>query len=334
MEIGFLFVCVVVFVAWLYDFYNGANDSANAIATTVSTRVLTPTQALLLAAVLNGAGAFITTRVAKTIGKGIVDPQFLGGIILISALLGAVFWVALSTKIGMPVSVTHALVGGIIGAVFIPYGLGVVKFGGMQKIIAGMIFSPILGLIIGGLFLTFLYYVFQNARPTTTQRNFGKAQLASASFMALSHGMNDTQNAMGIITVALFTTGFISEFEVPIWVILGSAFFMGLGTYIGGWRVIKTVGMKLARLKPVHGFAAETTAGAVISGASFLGIPISTTHAITSAIAGVSAAHRPHGVRWYIARQIILAWIFTIPGAALSAALVYYLLNLFTKFIS
>lgn len=327
MEAGLFPVVVIVVIAWLYDFYNGANDSANAIATTVSTRVLTPTQALLLAAFLNGAGAFITTRVAKTIGKGIVDPELLGGIVLVSALLGAVAWVAFSTQVGMPVSVTHSLVGGIVGAVYIPHGLGVLKVAGFRKIIGGMIFSPVLGFIFAGLLLVFLFYVSQAMRPAVAQKRYGRAQIASASFMALTHGMNDTQNAMGMITVALFTSGYISEFEVPLWVIFGSGLFMGLGTYVGGWRVIRTVGMRIAKLRPVHGFAAETAAGGVIAGASYLGIPISTTHAITSSVVGVGAVERVHGVRWQVVRDIVLAWIFTIPGSAVSAALVYLALD-------
>ncbi len=327
MEAGLLWVIIIIVIAWLYDFYNGANDAANAIATTVSTRVLSPRQALLLAAVLNAAGALITTRVAKTIGKGIVDPKLLAGAVLISALLGAVAWVAFSTRIGMPVSVTHSLVGGILGAVYLPHGLGVVKVAGFSKILAGMIFSPILGFIFAGVFLLFLYYISQRANPTLAQKRYGWAQIGSASFMALTHGMNDTQNAMGIITVALFAGGFIHEFEVPLWVILGSGLFMGIGTYVGGWRVIRTVGMRIARLRPVHGFAAETAAGSVIAGASALGIPISTTHAITSSVVGVGAAERVQGVRWHVAREIVLAWIFTIPGSALSAALIYLMVT-------
>lgn len=329
MEAGIIFVGLIIVLAWLYDFYNGANDAANAIATTVSTRILTPTQALFLAAILNGAGAFITTRVAKTIGKGIVEPEFLSGIVLIAALLGAIVWAAVSTRIGMPVSITHSLVGGIVGAVFIPYGFSVVKLAGMKKIIFGMIFSPVLGFIIAGFLLIILYHISRNARPAKAQRGYGKAQLLSASWMALSHGMNDTQNAMGMITVALFTTGYISEFEVPFWVILGSGLFMGIGTYMGGRRVIKTVGMRLVRLRPVHGFAAETAAGGVIAGATFFGIPISTTHAITSAIIGVGAVERTHGVRWKIVQSIILAWIFTIPGAAFSSVIIYLILHSF-----
>jgi len=327
MEGSLLFVGLIVVIAWVYDFYNGANDCANAIATTVSTRVLTPTQAVLLAAILNGVGAFITTRVAKTIGRGIVDPELLGGMVLVSALLGAIVWVAVSTRIGMPVSVTHSLVGGIVGAVFIPHGLGVVMIGGFGRIMAGMVFSPVLGFIIAGAFLMALFYFSQRAHPASAQRRYGRAQILSASWMAVTHGMNDTQNAMGVITVALFTSGFIQEFEVPMWVIFGSGLFMGIGTYVGGWRVIKTVGMRIARLRPVHGFAAETAAGGVIAWASYLGIPISTTHAITSAVVGVGTADRRHGVRWHVARDIVLAWIFTIPGSALTAGLIYLLLN-------
>lgn len=327
MESGFLFIIAITAIAWFYDFYNGANDSANAVATTISTRVLTPVHALLFTAILNGAGALITTRVAKTIGKGIVDPEFLGGIVIVSALLGAIFWVGVSTRFGMPVSVTHSLVGGIIGAVLVPYGLGVVKFAGMKKIILGMVFSPVLGFIIAGLFLLFLYYISRGASPAIAQQRYGRLQILSASWMALTHGMNDTQNAMGIITVALFTTGYISEFEVPFWVILGSGFFMGLGTYIGGWRVIRTVGMRIVRLRPIHGFAAETAGGAVIAGASFLGIPISTTHASTGAIVGVGAVERPRRVRWNVARDIVYAWILTIPGAAIFAVVMYLVLS-------
>lgn len=328
MESAFLFLIVIIVLAWLYDFYNGANDSANAIATIVSTRVLTPVQALLFAGVLNGAGAFVSTRVAKTIGKGIVDPSLLGGIILVSAISGAIIWVAFSTRMGMPVSVTHSIVGGIIGAVWIPHGLSIVKLAGIKKILLGMIFSPIFGFLIAGVFLVFLYALSKNFRPSSAQKGYGRLQILSSGFMAFSHGTNDTQNAMGIITIALFTGGFIQTFEVPFWVIAGSGLFMALGTYFGGRRVIKTLGNKVVRLKPVHGFAAETAATGVISAASYLGIPISTTHAITGSIVGVGAAERTRAVRWNVAKQIAQAWIFTIPGAMLSAALVYGFLQI------
>ncbi|PJE50769.1 MAG: anion permease [Candidatus Yanofskybacteria bacterium CG10_big_fil_rev_8_21_14_0_10_36_16] len=323
-----LLIIFIVAIAWIYDFYNGANDAANAIATTVSTRTLSPTKALLLSASLNTAGAFVTTRVAKTIGKGIVDPQLLTGDILISALLGAIVWVALSTKTGMPVSVTHAIVGGIIGAVFLPYGLGAIKTEGITKIIKGIIFSPILGFIVAGILLVMIHRIRWKSHPGKIQRNFGKAQIISASWMSLAHGMNDTQNAMGIITAALFAGGFISKFEVPMWVIIGSGLFMGIGTYAGGKHVIKTVGMKLSKLKPVHGFVSETAAGGVIAGASYLGIPISTTHAITSSIMGASTAQRVKSVRWNIAKDIAMAWILTIPGSAIAALIIYTLINL------
>lgn len=327
MDAALLFLIFIVIIAWLYDFYNGANDAANAIATTVSTRILTPVQALLLATVLNTAGAFVTTRVAKTIGKGIVEPSLLAGGVLVAALIGAILWVALSTRWGIPVSVTHALVGGIVGAVAPLYGLGVIQIAGMKKILAGMVFSPVLGFIGGVLLLAFLFRVSLKARPKRAQWFYGRAQLLSASFMALSHGTNDTQNAMGIITVALFTGGFISEFEVPFWVILGSGIFMGIGTYAGGKKVIKTVGMRIAKLKPLHGFSAETAASGVIMGTSWLGIPISTTHAITSSVLGVGTGERLNGVRWDVMRQIVFAWIFTIPGSALCAAILSLLFS-------
>ncbi|MEK7557509.1 MAG: inorganic phosphate transporter [Patescibacteria group bacterium] len=325
----FLYVSVVVVIAWLYDYYNGANDAANAIATTVSTRVLSPGKALALAALLNGAGAFVSTRVAKTIGKGIVDPELLGGVVLIAALIGAVVWVALSTRMGLPVSVTHALVGGIIGAVAIPHHFGVLKVAGLSKILLGIVLSPLLGLLGAALLLILLYALSLRSTAASVQRRYSVLQLVSAAWMALSHGMNDTQNAMAMITVALYTTGAIQEFEVPWWVLVGSGLFMALGTYAGGWRVIKTLGMRIAKIRPIHGFAAETAAGGVIMAATFLGIPISTTHAITGAVLGVSVAERPRAVRWYVTRDIVLAWIFTIPGSAILAGVVYALLRLF-----
>ncbi len=328
MALGLSGLVIIVIVAWLYDFYNGANDAANAIATTVSTRVLSPTKALLLAAALNTAGAFITTRVAKTIGKGIVDPQFFNSTILIAALLGAVLWVAISTKVGMPVSVTHALVGGIIGSVIIPHGLSVIKIEGISKIIKGIVFSPIAGFLVAAVLLVIIYWMPWRGHSSKIQRGFGKLQLLSASFMALTHGMNDTQNAMGVITAALLAGGFIAEFEVPFWVVLGSGFFMGVGTYFGGKRVIKTVGMKLVKLRSVHGFAAETGSGIVIAGATYLGIPISTTHAITGAIMGAGTIERFNGVRWGLVKNIIWTWILTIPGSVLAAMAVYVLLVL------
>lgn len=329
MEIGLVFVIVVIVLAWIYDFYNGANDCANSIATTVSTRVLSPFKAILLAAVLNFAGALVTTEVAKTIGKGLLAEEFMTPLVIISAVIGAVAWAAYATHRGIPVSITHCIVGGVIGAGVAAHGFGAITWAKLNKIIIGMVTSPIGGLIIGFLFVVFLIRLLKNFHPTPTNRVLGKMQLLSASFMAFTHGMNDAQNAMGMITIALLAAGFIPSFEVPFWVMFGSAFFMGLGTLYGGKKVIQTMGLKLVKIKPLHGFAAETTSGAIIMFASLLGIPISTTHVISTAIMGVGSAQRVSAVRWGIAGNIVIAWILTIPVAGLTSAGVYSLLKLF-----
>ena len=324
-----LFLLIVLVLAWLYDFLNGMNDCANAIATTVSTRALSPRQAVLLAAVLNLVGAFITTEVAKTVGKGIVDPNVINEYVIISALIGTNIWAALATRAGIPISITHSLVGGIMGAAVFAKGFGVLNMKVIYKILIAMVVSPILGFIVGFTFLAGVFWAFRKALPNKANSILRNAQLLSASFMALSHGANDTQNAMGIITAALVTTGFINEFKVPVWVIFGSAFFMALGTQVGGWRVIKTMGVKMVKLRPAHGFSAETSSAAVILGATLLGIPISTTHVISTAIMGVGASEKLSGVRWGVAMDIVLTWIFTIPGAALFAGITYEIFKIF-----
>ncbi|MBU0670722.1 MAG: inorganic phosphate transporter [Patescibacteria group bacterium] len=329
MDTSLIFVIVIVVIASLYNFYNGANDCANSIATTVSTRVLSIWQAVFLAGVLNFAGAFLTTEVAKTIGKGIIPEEHLTEIVIIAAILGAVAWAAIATHMGAPVSITHCMVGGLMGAGLAAYGFGGVNWEGLKKIGIGMVTSPIGGFIVGVILIVIIYHLFKKWRPQKANFLFGKLQVVSASFMALTHGTNDSQNAMGIITAALFAAGYITDFEVPFWVILISAFFMGIGTLIGGKSVIKTVGMKMTDIKPVQGFAAETSASFVILIASFLGIPISTTHTISTSVMGVGASRRLSAVRWTVVKQIIWAWIITIPFAALVAALCYYGINYF-----
>lgn len=329
MEIGLVFVIVVIVLAWIYDFYNGANDCANSIATTVSTRVLSPFKAVLLAAILNFAGALVTTEVAKTIGKGLLAEEFMTPLVIISAVIGAVAWAAYATHRGIPVSITHCIVGGVIGSGIAANGFDAITWTKLNKVVIGMVTSPIGGFIIGFLFVVLLINLLKNFHPTPTNRALGKMQILSASFMAFTHGMNDAQNAMGMITIALLAAGFIPSFEVPLWVMLGSAFFMGLGTLYGGKKVIQTMGLKLVKIKPLHGFAAETTAGGIIMFASLLGIPISTTHVISTAIMGVGSAQRVSAVRWGIAGNIVIAWILTIPIAGATSAGVYALLNLF-----
>lgn len=321
------FLAIVVALAWTYDFFNGMNDAANAIATTVSTRALTPSQAIFLAWSMNVLGAFITTAVAKTVGKGVVDPSATDQVVVISSLVAASVWSAACTYGGIPISITHALVGGLIGAAGAAHGLGVVKIAGIKKIIFAMLLSPVMGFLGGYVLLVLIFWAVRDKMPSRVNRFFRFGQIASASFMALSHGTNDTQNAMGIITAALLVGGFIKEFHVPMWVVVGSAFFMGLGTSVGGWRVIRTMGMKMVKLRPVHGFTAEFSAGAVILIATLLGAPISTTHVISTAIMGVGATHRLSAVRWGVALHIVITWVLTMPGAALLAAGVFELLK-------
>jgi PiT family inorganic phosphate transporter len=322
------FLIVVVALAWTYDFFNGMNDAANAIATTVSTRALTPRQAILLARTMNILGAFLTTQVAKTMGKGVVDPSSIDQLVVIASLVGASGWSAVCTFLGIPISITHALVGGIIGSTIIGKGFGVLRLAGIKKIVIAMILSPLAGFLLGFILMVILYWLLRNVIPSKVNRTFRFGQIASAAFMAFSHGSNDTQNAMGIITAALMVGGFIKVFHVPIWVIIGSALFMGIGTSIGGWKVIKTMGVKMVKLKPVHGFTAEVSASVAIIIATLLGAPISTTHVISTSIMGVGATRRLSAVRWGVALHIILTWILTFPGAAIIAGLTYLLLRI------
>lgn len=322
-----IFVGVIIALAWVYDFYNGANDCANSIATTVSTRILSPFQAVLLAAVLNFAGALVTSEVAKTIGKGIVGEEFMTPLVIISAICGAVIWAAIATHRGIPVSITHCIVGGVIGAGIASAGFDAITWSKLQKIVIGMVTSPIGGFIGGFILLIIIFQIFKNVHPTKANAILGKSQLLSASFMAFTHGMNDAQNAMGIITIALLAGGFIQAFEVPFWVMFGSAFFMGVGTLYGGKKVIQTMGLKMVKIKPAQGFAAETASGGVILLSSLMGIPISTTHVISTAIMGVGSVKGFSAVRWGIVGNIIVAWIMTIPIAGLTSALVYWALS-------
>ena len=319
---------IIIALAWLYDFFNGMNDCANAIATTVSTRALSPISAVLLAAVLNIAGALLTTEVAKTIGKGIVDPKIIGSEVIICALIGAIIWVAFCTFYGIPISITHSLIGGIIGAVIIAKGHSVLKLAGLKKVFYAMILSPIAGFLIGFIFMVIITWISKDFAPNKANKFFRLCQIFSASAVALSHGANDAQNAMGIITMALVVGGFIHSFHVPIWVILGSAFFMGFGTFTGGWKVIRTLGQRVVKLEPVHGFSAETSSALVILFNSFIGAPISTTHVISTAIMGVGATRKLSAVKWGVVFHIILTWIFTIPGAAIFSALSYFIIDL------
>lgn len=307
---------LIVILAILFDISNGWNDSANAIATVVSTRVLSPTSAVIFAAVMNILGAFLTTEVAKTIGKGIVDPGAVTATVIAIALLVSFIWNGAMTMIGMPVSASHALIGSLIGASVAYGGFGILNSKGIMTIFLALITSPFLGIAIGFIFMKIILWLFGTHSPGSLNKYFGRLQLISSGFMAFSHGSNDAQKVMGIITLSLVSGGVLQTVDVPLWVILTCALAMGAGTLMGGWRVIKTLGVSMLKLEPIHGFAAETSASALILGASAMGLPVSTTHVISTSIMGVGATKRLSAVRWGIAGKIVLAWVFTLPVCA------------------
>ncbi|NOZ68137.1 MAG: inorganic phosphate transporter [Deferribacteres bacterium] len=320
-------IILVIAIALLFEVSNGWNDSANAIATVVSTRVLTPLQAVLMAAAMNVLGALSSTAVAKTIGKGIVDPSVVTDPALVAAaLLAGFFWNGAMTILGMPVSASHALIGGVMGAAIAFGGIDILNLAGLTKIFTALLTSPVIGIFFGYFFMKLIIRFFCNVSPGSLNKHFGRLQVVSSGFMAFSHGMNDAQKTMGVITLALVSGGYLTSIEVPLWVILICAIAMGVGTAAGGWRVIRTLGHQMLKLQPVHGFAAETAATAVIVGASSLGMPVSTTHVITTSIMGVGATKRLTAVRWGIAGKILLAWVLTLPMCIVIAWLFYKLL--------
>jgi len=310
---------LVVVLALAFDFSNGWHDSANAIATVVSTHVLSPGRAVLMAAVLNIAGAFMSTAVAKMIGGGIVEAAMIQQTTVIAALAGAIAWNLFTLILGLPTSSSHALIGGIIGGALAQGGLSAVKLGGLQKVLEAMLLSPLVGFVLGYLLILATYWAMFRVPRGSANRGFRRLQLISSGFMAFSHGANDAQKAMGIITLALVSAGAITTVEVPAWVILACAVAMGLGTLAGGWRIIRTLGMRIVKLEPVHGFAAETSAALILLGTAHFGMPVSTTHTITSSIMGVGAVKRLSAVRWGVTMRIVYAWLFTLPGAGLVA---------------
>ena len=306
-------ILIIVLLAILFDVSNGWNDSANAIATVVSTRVLSPLKAVGMAALMNILGAFFSTAVAKTIGEGVVSPEAVTNLVVVAALVTAFLWNGVMTRIGMPISCSHALIGGLIGASIAFGGVGILNLGGIQKIFLSLLLSPVIGLIFGYFFMKLLIFLVGGHSPGSINRKFGRLQLISSAFMAFSHGSNDAQKAMGVITLALVSSGFLKSLVVPFWVILVCGAAMGLGTALGGWRVIRTLGVNMLKLQPIHGFAAETSAAATIIVSSHFGLPVSTTHVITTAIMGVGSTKRFSAVRWGLARKILLAWVFTLP---------------------
>jgi len=318
-------VAFLVAVALSFDFLNGMNDAANSIATVVSTRVLTPIQAVVWAAFFNFVAAFVFgVSVASTIGKGIIETDIVDEQVVFAALVGAIVWVALATYRGLPVSVSHALIGGLLGAAIAKAGTDPVIIGGIAKVAIFIALSPIIGFLVAGFLMVCVLWLTRNASPSTVNRWFRRLQLASAAAFSLGHGTNDAQKTMGIIAVLLFSTGYLGdEFFVPIWVILSAHAAIALGTLAGGWRVIRTLGMRVTALQPPGGFCAETAAAATLFFTAQAGIPVSTTHTITGAIMGVGATRRFSAVRWGVAIDIVMAWVLTIPVAVLVSALVF-----------
>lgn len=328
-ELQYLILTVVV-LALLFDYINGFHDTANAIATSVSTRAIPPKVAICMAASLNFLGAMYSTGVAKTIGGDIVkSASHVDERIIIAALVGAIIWNLLTWWFGIPSSSSHALVGGIIGAVLVSTGADGLNFFGISKIVISLVASPVIAIVTGCLIMTLLYWIFGKFSPSTINNKFKKMQILSAAMMSFSHGSNDAQKAMGIITLALLSGGYVDSLEVPTWVKLAAATSMGLGTAAGGWKIIKTMGGKIFKLEPISGFAADLNSSIVVFGATLLHLPVSTTHVVSGSIMGVGTAKRVSAVRWGVAQQMLMAWVLTIPCTAAMSAIVYF----FVKFI-
>jgi len=329
---GYTFLIIALIgVALLFDFLNGLHDAANSIATVVSTRVLSPQVAVVWAAFFNFISfMFFSHAVANTIGKGIIDPAIVTQSVIFAALMGAIVWNVLTWLLGIPSSSSHALVGGLVGAGVASNGFGVVVASGVIKTTLFIFLAPIFGMILAIFIVILTSWLFKPVSATTSDRVFRRLQLVSAAAYSLGHGANDAQKTMGIITVLLFSQGLLhGEFHVPFWVVIACQLAMGLGTLMGGWRIVHTMGSKITRLTPHQGFCAETGGAIMLFGATAFGIPVSTTHTITGSIMGVGAARRASAVRWGVAGNIVIAWIVTIPAAALVAALTYWVTRLF-----
>ena len=324
-----LMLVAVVVLALFFDYTNGFHDTANAIATSVATRALSPRYAIVMATAFNFIGAFAGTAVAKTIGSGLVDETTSTTTVVAAALIGAIAWNLLTWWQGLPSSSSHALIGGLLGATLMAAGPAAFKPQGIwDKVLFPMVTSPLLGYFIALTLIVIIFWIFRNARRRPMTTGFRRLQVLSAGFMAFSHGSNDAQKTMGVITLALFASGLLPTVDVPPWVIVVSATAISFGTAVGGWRIMRTMGQRVVKLEPVHGFAAETTAASIIFTAAHFGMPVSTTHVISAAILGVGSSRGVHAVRWGVARSILLAWVITIPAAGLVAAGSWYVLNM------
>ncbi|GGG02770.1 inorganic phosphate transporter [Paenibacillus abyssi] len=329
MDTAFLILCIVVFLALAFDFINGFHDTANAIATSVSTRALSPRMAIILASSMNFIGALTFTGVAKTIGGSVADPATLahGEQIVIAALLAAIAWNLITWWFGIPSSSSHALIGSLAGAVIGAAGFAGINGSGFSSIVKGLIFSPLIAFSLGFLLMWLLKRIFANRSPHQVNKGFRTSQIFTAAFQAFTHGTNDAQKAMGIITFALVAAGIQDNLDVPLWVKISAATAMALGTSVGGWKIIKTMGTKIFKIEPINGFAADAASAAVILAATLTHFPVSTTHTITSSILGVGSAKRFANVKWSLAGRIVMAWIITIPITMLMAALTFLLIE-------
>lgn len=319
-----------ILVALFFDFINGFHDAANSIATVVGTRILKPLQAVSLAASANFVGPFLFgTAVAATVGKGIIDPSFVTIEMVIAALIGAIAWNLITWLWGFPSSSSHALIGGIIGAGIASVGTHAILFGGLEKVLIGIVVSPVVGFIVAFLLATLIITLFAKRKPAKVNSVFGRLQLVSSAYFSLTHGANDGQKTMGIIALILLTEGITTEFEVPFFVIVISAAAIGLGTFFGGWRIVKTMAVKITQLKPYQGFAAETGGATILAILAHAGIPASTTHGISGAIMGAGAVRRLSAVRWGVGKRIVWAWIITIPASAAVAYVTMMIIKFF-----
>jgi inorganic phosphate transporter, PiT family len=327
-----LLLVLTIAVALFFDFTNGFHDTANAIGTAVGTRAMTPRVAVAFSAVLNLVGAVVTTQllhaeVANTVGS-LVAPA--GGVaisMLVAVLFGAITWNLITWRAGLPSSSSHALIGALIGMGLVVYGAGAIQWGEVYPVFIALLTSPIAGLVLAYIVTVLLLNLFRRMRPSRANGTFRKLQIFSSGFVAFSHGANDAQKTMAIITLALFSSGYLTEFEVPVWVALAAAIAIGLGTWAGGWRIIRTMGTRIIKMEPVHGFAAQTVAASVIELATAWGLPVSTTQVVSGSVMGAGATRRFSAVRWGIARRIVWAWVFTIPASAILAALAALLIE-------
>jgi PiT family inorganic phosphate transporter len=311
--------------ALFFDFVNGFHDSANAIATVVGTRVLRPLYAVSIAAAANFVGPFVFgTAIATTVGKGIIKPEIATVEVILAGLIGAIVWDLITWYFGLPSSSSHALIGGLVGSALIAGGLNVLVYSGIEKVLIFMIVSPITGFIVAFALAILMMYFLRDSKPSMVNHIFGKLQIASSTFFSLAHGANDGQKTMGVITALLIASGYLSsdKFVVPGWVILSAATAIGAGTFFGGWRIVKTMAFRITELKPYQGFCAETGGGVILTAMAALGIPVSTTHAISGAIMGVGSTRRLSAVRWGVGKRIVSAWLITIPASAAIAALI------------